>query len=221
MSQHPEFTTPAGPAWPAGEGESVLLFGGTFDPPHLGHVAPAVQARDAVMPGAWLVYVPAGRNPLKQDGPVASGDDRVRMLRIATRAIRRVAVWTLELDRGGPSYWIDTVRAAGGAAGGAALRFLIGADQAGAFHRWRAHEEILDIAQPVVVPRGPIATSHDLERELARTGAWAPAAIARWLGWFQETEMVPAAATDIRRGSAEGIDPAVLAYIRARGLYPP
>lgn len=79
---------------------AVLLMGGTFDPPHVAHVAQARSAlRRAMAPGAWLVLVPAARSPLKRGGPGARDRDRVAMLRAAFAGVGRATVWTDELDR--------------------------------------------------------------------------------------------------------------------------
>ncbi len=98
----------------------ILLFGGTFDPPHAAHARLPFMVREQMLgPDAWLLYVPAARNPLKAHGPEASDADRLQMLRllIADQAAgvqaARVAIWTDELDRSrqapGPTYTIDTV----------------------------------------------------------------------------------------------------------------
>src|SRR5262245_39793105 len=83
--------------------QDVLLFGGTFDPPHLGHVRIPIQVLDRAMPaGAFLLYVPAARSPLKESGPQASDADRVEMLRLVLTELgtpNRTAIWTDELDR--------------------------------------------------------------------------------------------------------------------------
>jgi nicotinate-nucleotide adenylyltransferase len=83
----------------------VLLFGGTFDPPHRGHVELPVRVRDELerrmecVGKGWLVYVPAARSPHKEKGPAASDADRVEMLRRSLAGVERVGVWTEEIDR--------------------------------------------------------------------------------------------------------------------------
>ena len=112
----------------------VVLFGGTFDPPHRGHVELPVRVRDELERRAgcvgegWLVYVPAARSPHKERGPVVSDADRVEMLGRAIAGVPRAGVWTEEIDRaraqqeaGGdgrdaratePSFTVETVRRA-------------------------------------------------------------------------------------------------------------
>ncbi len=133
---------------------SVLVFGGSFDPPHNAHVALPPIVRDAV--GCdWLLYVPAARSPLKETQSGATGEERLAMVRRAVAGIDRASVTDLELQRGGVSYTVDTLRQLREALGfDVTLRLLIGADQALDFHRWREAETILKRGEPVVMMRG-------------------------------------------------------------------
>jgi nicotinate-nucleotide adenylyltransferase len=105
--------------------ELVVAFGGTFDPPHKGHVELPVRVRDEMerrygcVGKAWLVYIPAARSPHKERGPVVSDGDRVEMLRLALAGVPRTGVWTDEIDRarseeqaGEPSFTVDTLHRA-------------------------------------------------------------------------------------------------------------
>ena len=88
----------------------ILVFGGTFDPPHLAHaILPAQAARQSNCD--VILYVPAAINPLKSQHPVASNQDRLAMLLLATADVPGARISTVELDRPGPSYMIDTLRA--------------------------------------------------------------------------------------------------------------
>lgn len=213
---------------PPGAG-CVLLFGGSFDPPHAAHAELASLARDAVFPGgdARLVLIPAARSPHKAVGPVASGPSRVAMLRLAFRDDPRASVWTEELDRaaqtGEASYFVDTIRAARALLGaGADLRFLIGADQAASFHRWRAFREVLELGGPVVLPRSPLDTPERVLDAMAASGAWSGEELAAWRGAIAEVGVLDARATDVRAGASRGVlAPAVRAYIESHGLYAP
>ena len=223
-----EVLEPPPSAWPAPADAPVLLFGGTFDPPHWGHVQLPARARDALLGDAgWLIYVPAARNPLKTRGPAAGDTDRVEMLRLASAGVPRCAVWTDEIDRAAgsdePSYWVDTLARAASLTGDTTpLRFLIGADQALSFGRWRAHETIRSLAEPAVLLRDPAPDRETFRRLLQQSGQ-DPAV---WMGWVVDVGVRPAASTSIRDALASGADPAALGlpgpvadYIVARGLY--
>src|SRR2546429_7827510 len=94
----------------------VGVFGGTFDPVHVGHLAIANAALDEL--GLDRVYfVPARRSPLKQDGPVASAEARLAMLTSATATAPRFKVSGIELDRTGPSFTVDSFEALRGVGG--------------------------------------------------------------------------------------------------------
>ena len=89
---------------------SIGIFGGTFDPPHLGHVAAALRCREALELDRVLLVVandPWQKSPLREVSPA---EDRVAMVRGAVAGIEGLEVSELEIGRGGPSYTIDTVR---------------------------------------------------------------------------------------------------------------
>jgi nicotinate-nucleotide adenylyltransferase len=209
---------------------TILLYGGAFDPPHRAHVQlPHLVAR-AACPDAILLYIPAAQSPLKSS-PAAADSHRLAMLRLATKSLPRAAIWTDELDRAAaspspiPSYWIDTLRRAAQAAPHAQLHFLIGADQAADFHRWREYRDIVALATPLVVLRPPIDSSEKLRARLIESAAWTPVEIEQWLARIVPTPLLEDSATAIREKLAQGIceipelDPAVHDYIRRHRLY--
>ena len=123
----------------------VLIFGGTFDPPHLAHTTLAARAA-ALLECDNILFIPAAINPLKVNHPPASNEHRLAMLRLAIAEIPNAKTSTIELDRPGPSYTVDTLRSlkASRHQGIEASRenanaffLLIGADQALDFHRWK------------------------------------------------------------------------------------
>lgn len=207
----------------------VLLVGGTFDPPHVAHVELACRARDARRPGAGLVFVPAARSPHKASGPSAGDADREAMLERALADVEGAGVWTDEIDRaamGGASYWVDTLQRARSLVGDGWLGFVIGADQAVAFHRWREPRRILELAEPVVLLREPWETVDGMCASMP--DAWTPAELGRWASWCVDVGTINVSATQIR--SLLGADrenarlesvlaPGVLDLIRERGLY--
>jgi nicotinate-nucleotide adenylyltransferase len=202
-----------------------------FDPPHRAHIALAEAARQCLPSGTWLVLVPAARSPHKSSGPQASDEQRLEMLRRATAGLARIGIWTEELDRGkdgSPSYWVDTLHSARRQwPESAEIRFLIGADQAGQFHRWRKPDEILTLARPVVVLREPIDTTEKLAEALRESHVWSATQIKEWLGWVIDLPLARASSTDARSllaagdeaGARQLLDPAVLDFIQQQQLY--
>lgn len=208
----------------------VVLFGGTFDPPHRGHVELPVKVRDEMerrmdcVGRGWLVYVPAARSPHKERGPAASDADRVEMLRRSLEGVQRVGVWTEEIDRAtagtepapdqevrapAPSYTVDTVWLARQwldqqGLSGTALRLLIGADQAVGFDRWRAPREITQIARPVVMVRGDVGGSDDLVLRLKKTRFWRRDELDYWREGMVEVGRLDVSATHVRRALRDG-----------------
>jgi nicotinate-nucleotide adenylyltransferase len=221
--------------WPIPiDARAVWLLGGTFDPPHEGHVGLALAARDLIEPGAWLVFVPAARSPFKSGTAQTEAVHRVEMVRRAIAGRESCAVWTDEVDRaagegGAPSYTIDTVRRARALAPGAALSLLIGSDQAASFHRWKDAREILELARVRVLARGDFSQWRALERALRDASFWSEAELDAWRDAFIDgLPLHEASATRIReiigRVGVESvpdawISPCVAEYIRAHGLY--
>jgi nicotinate-nucleotide adenylyltransferase len=134
------------------------LLGGTFDPPHYGHLLAAQEA-------AWqldlerVLFLPARQNPLKRDEPMSDAAARCEMVKLAIADNPRFELSTLDLDRPPPSFTVDLLRSLGAA--GRELFFLAGADILPELPRWYAPMEILGLARLVVVNR-PDAPAPDL-----------------------------------------------------------
>jgi nicotinate-nucleotide adenylyltransferase len=130
----------------------IGLFGGSFDPVHNGHLTlAACCAEEGGLDAVW--FVPAALQPFKLGGPVASDADRVAMLRLAITDIPDREVSTLEIDRGGVSYTVDTLRQVKTELPNAELFFLMGADTLRDLPGWREPDEVLRLATPMVVQR--------------------------------------------------------------------
>lgn len=129
----------------------VALFGGTFDPPHLGHLALAECARETLGLDR-VIFMPAGAPPHKR-GPVASAADRVALVRLAVRGNPAFEVSTLEARREGPSWTIDTLRELHAAHPRAELWLLVGADMHATMHTWREIGAITSLARIAVAVR--------------------------------------------------------------------
>lgn len=127
----------------------VGVFGGTFDPVHVGHLAIAHAALESV-PLDRVIFVLARRSPLKERGPVAGEADRLRMLELAVAGEPRFAVSRVELDREGPSYTVETLERL---AGNDDLFLILGSDAIADFPRWKDPERIAKLATLVVAER--------------------------------------------------------------------
>src|SRR3954452_10456846 len=128
------------------------IFGGSFDPVHNAHLAIARACqRQAKLDEIW--FTPTAIQPLKQKGPRATDRHRVEMLRLAIQDEPTWRVCTIETDRGGFSYTVDTLRQIHEEMPDAELFFLVGADALHDVAKWREPEEIFRIAMPLVVRR--------------------------------------------------------------------
>jgi nicotinate-nucleotide adenylyltransferase len=126
------------------------VYGGAFDPPHLGHLVAASDACDALALDR-LLWIPSAVHPLK---PVRTAPQvRLEMVRAAIQGDPRFAADDLELRRTGPSYTVDTLRALRAREPGAELFFLTGADNLADLPRWREPDEIVRLATLAVVSR--------------------------------------------------------------------
>lgn len=125
------------------------VFGGTFDPVHVGHLAIARAALEAV-PLDRILFVPARRSPLKDRGPIADAADRLAMLESAIADEPRFAVSRMELDRDGPSYTVETLERLGGAD---ELFLILGSDALADFPRWKDATKVAALATLLVADR--------------------------------------------------------------------
>jgi len=130
----------------------MALFGGTFDPPHLGHLIAAQEVVDALSLDA-LHLVPAGIPPHKRDEEPSPGRLRWEMLEAAISGGGRLRASRAELEREGPSYTVDTLRQTRRDHPDAELFFVLGVDQFGELHSWREPERVARLATLVVLSR--------------------------------------------------------------------
>lgn len=128
------------------------VFGGTFDPPHVGHLIVAQDAFTALGLDR-LLFVPAAAPPHKHGRVSAPPTQRLAMLRAALGTDPRFAIEELELHRPGPSYTVDTLRTLRADHPDAELFFLLGADQLRELHTWRDPAEIARLARVVMLSR--------------------------------------------------------------------
>jgi nicotinate-nucleotide adenylyltransferase len=136
----------------ADPGLRIGVFGGTFDPPHIGHLIVAQDVADA-LELHQVLWVPAGTQPHKDSADVTPAADRLDLVNAATKGDDRFAVDDQEVQRLGPSYTVDTLRALHRAQPTAQLHLIVGADQFAEFDTWREPEEIGKLAVVAVMDR--------------------------------------------------------------------
>jgi nicotinate-nucleotide adenylyltransferase len=196
----------------------VALFGGSFDPPHHGHIAIATAAAD-VFDLESVYFTPVGRQPLKPDGVPATFADRLAMVELACKADSRFAVSDLDAPRsdGKPNYTVQTLAALHEAVPDARLFNLVGADSFLNLPRWHEPERLLELAEWIVVSRPgfPLADLSTLDLTPRQRGRV----------HLLQTVHEDVAATNLRErleagnSCADVLDPAVSAYIQAHHLY--
>ena len=130
----------------------IGLLGGSFDPPHLGHLLAAGDAHEALALDA-LVFIPAAVQPLKAGQVGASSAQRLAMTQLLVGDDPRFEVSSVEIDRGGLSYTVDTLRTLAAAWPSAELYWLVGADVLESFAKWKEPAAIMALATLVVMQR--------------------------------------------------------------------
>jgi nicotinate-nucleotide adenylyltransferase len=208
------FTTPSANSQPAGGG-TIGILGGTFDPVHNGHLAAAGQLREvANLDQVWLM--PNATPPHRSAAPVADAQDRMRMVELAVAGHQGLQGSRLELDRGGISYTIDTVRQLARELPGQRFALLLGADAALQIRSWHEAQALLAEANFVIFNRPDTAMAPQTLHELG----FAP---ARSRIVHLETPAIAAHQVRDRLARGASIDdlvPAVVAdYIRTHDLY--
>ena len=131
----------------------IGLFGGTFDPPHIGHLVVAQDAADA-LDLDLVLFVPAGIPPHKRERVISAAEVRLAMTRAALGEEARFAADDREMRRAGPSYTVDTLTELRAEQPTAELLLLVGADQYRELHTWRRAGEIRRFCRVAVLERG-------------------------------------------------------------------
>jgi nicotinate-nucleotide adenylyltransferase len=161
MKKESEKLIPARTTRPPGHVERVGIFGGSFDPVHLGHLILAEAALEALDLDR-IIFIPAGISPFKQDRPPgATAEQRLSMLHLAVEGEQRFSVDDRELRREGPSYTIDTVQSLMGDHPGVRFIFLIGADNLKDLSSWRSIGELMNLVDFALLDRGDAEATRD------------------------------------------------------------
>jgi nicotinate-nucleotide adenylyltransferase len=141
---------------PAAPDGRVGVFGGSFDPPHVGHLLVVTDAAER-LGLERVLFVPTAAQPLKQGRQAAPAAVRVAMVEALVGDDARFAVERLEVDRGGLSYTVDTLATLADRWPGRELVLLAGADVLATFARWREPHRVRQLATLVVLARGDVA----------------------------------------------------------------
>lgn len=145
------------------------IMGGTFDPPHLGHLACAEEALEAANLDAVL-FVPTGRPAFKQDRLVTAGEVRLAMVAAAVAGNPAFTVSALEVERPGVTYAVDTLRELREELPGVELVFIVGADAALTLPRWRKSVELAHLAAFAAATRPGFELGEQALRDLREHG---------------------------------------------------
>jgi nicotinate-nucleotide adenylyltransferase len=197
--------------------EDICLFGGTFDPVHHGHLIVARAIAEAK--GFLRVTLVPANNPPHKPPPQASAADRLAMLKLAIEADGLFDLCDLELNRSGPSYTLDTLKALRQRWGQATLHWVIGADMLGELRQWHRVEEVLELANLLVADR-PAKAPRAAHPSLQETRVLRPVP-----GEFLHTPLIDISSSDIRARVREGkpirylVPQAVARYIAEHNLY--
>ncbi len=201
--------------------EKIILFGGTFDPIHNGHLEVALCAMGKIG-ASKFIFIPARRSPLKSKQPIAFDTDRIAMIQMTIEQHQSFALNNVEMNRAEPSYTIDTIRQLHEKFGeNCEFYWLIGADMLKDLPLWHKINDLLNECNICVMNRGGYQKP-DFD---SLRGRLSPEHIANLKKNMLETPMLEISSTEIRRRLAKDEDasqflsPGVLDYIKRRKLY--
>ena len=194
----------------AGAGERLGIFGGTFDPPHVGHLVTAVNVRHEL--GLDRVLLVVNDQPWQKLGTrdISPAADRLAMVEAAVGSVEGLAASSIEVDRGGMSFTADTLAALLADEPDRRLFVILGSDAAAGLPTWERADEVRSLATVVVVDRPGMR------------GAGAPDG---WSWVRVEVPRLEVSSTDLRARVADGrpldylLTPDVIATVERRGLY--
>ncbi|MGE3908034.1 MAG: nicotinate-nucleotide adenylyltransferase [Chloroflexota bacterium] len=197
---------------------TIGVYGGTFDPPHLGHLAAAQEAQEA-FGLARVLFMPSERNPLKLDDRISPTEHRLAMTQLAVADNPAFALSRADTGGNGPSYTVDLLaRLQHTLPAGTDLAFITGMDVLHELHRWRDPLRMLEMARLIVIERPGQQTLHPEDVDERVPGASHRIAVVRTPG-------VAISSTELRQRVADGrsirylVPDSVAAYIREHGLY--
>jgi nicotinate-nucleotide adenylyltransferase len=204
---------------------SIGILGGTFNPPHQGHLAVARHAREefglecvVLMPAGSPLHKPAAEDP--------GAACRLAMCRLVAETVEGLCACAMEVERGGPSYTVDTVRAIHASDPNAELTFIVGADTASTLASWREPVELLALARLAVASRSGADREQVLDTVAGLAGGDAEARerLTSRVG-FLTMDTIDVSSSSVRERAARGepleglVGPEVASYISEHGLY--
>ena len=197
---------------------NIGILGGTFDPIHLAHLAVAEEAR-VRLELAEIIFVPAGQPWLKANSPISVAEHRIQMVRLAIADKPYFKLSTVEIDRAGPSYSVDTVAELQGQLGaGDELFFILGWDSLAELPLWHEPSQLIQMCRLVAVPR-PSYSVPDLKKLEAKIPGLSQRVI------LMDKPEIDISATEIRNRAAHGLSISHLVpepverYIKQQRLY--
>ena len=199
--------------------QTIGIFGGTFDPPHLGHLILAAEAR-AQLGLERLLWVLTPGTPHKQDQSIAPLQHRLEMVKLAIANDPQFEISSVELTRPGPHYALDTVHILAGQNPEVNLAYLMGGDSLNDLPHWHRPADFVSACHLIGVMRRPGDTVELAALEKSLPGL-------RSKVRFVEAPLLDIAAREIRRRIAEGrpfryfLPERVFEYINEHGLYRP
>ena len=199
----------------------IALLGGTFDPIHVGHTAVAAEAVKHI--GAEkIVFIPAKRSPLKGFFPIASDDDRFKMMALAIANQKSFELSDCELKKPAPSYTLETVRQFQADYGSeTSIYWLVGADSIDDLAHWYKIVELIDECYLSAMYRAGCEPPDFAKFE----PIWGPKRVEKLQENVIQTPLIDISSTEIRarlavsRDATGMLHPAVADHIRKRGLY--
>ncbi|MEP7384215.1 MAG: nicotinate-nucleotide adenylyltransferase [Gemmatimonadota bacterium] len=204
----------------------IGLLGGTFDPPHFGHLLAASDAFEQLRLDR-VVWIPAAQQPLKTAGHAATAADRLAMVQLLTAGDARFSVDAIEIERAGLSFTVETLEAYSRMSPDDELFLLLGTDVVRTFGKWKAPRRIGELARLAVLDRalengasaGTVEKAAVLGAIRAVTGDDVPAPLVL------DTRRVDLSSTEIRERARAGrslhgfVPDTVARYIGERALY--
>lgn len=199
--------------------ERIGVFGGSFDPVHMGHLTVAQDAVEQVELDR-LVFVPAAISPHKQETTPTEGIHRLEMLRLATEGNLTFEVSDMEILRGGVSYTVDTIAHVQQEHPEAELFFIVGLDSLRKMHRWLHVERIFEMCTVI-----PLARGGEHPEAVAEQSGLSEGRKKQLLDRLIRIHEVEVSSSEVRMRVAEGLSvhylvpPAVEMYIAEHNLY--